>query len=164
MSSVCAFCGQPNRTGVLYCAYCSQELPAVKDESTVPVNPFQQIHERPKVTVSAWTGPGLTLRIATDQGLKAIPLPHGQSIVVGRVDHDTTSPPDLDLAVYGALEEGVSRRHAVIDFLEDSARVTDLGSRNGTYINGKQLPPNRPHIISNGDELRLGKLVIYLYF
>lgn len=158
--SVCRFCGQENRTGTLYCAYCSQELPQVN--LTVPVNPFETQPARLNLPTNAHAS-GLTLQVATDNGLKSISLPAGHPIVLGRSDPESPNQPDLDLSAFGALEEGVSRRHAVIDFLEDTARVTDLGSSNGTYINGKQLSANRPHIVNHGDEIRLGKLVLIIY-
>jgi pSer/pThr/pTyr-binding forkhead associated (FHA) protein len=34
----------------------------------------------------------------------------------------------------------------------------DLGSANGTYINGKRLNPNIEHSLNHGDIVALGKL------
>jgi len=39
-----------------------------------------------------------------------------------------------------------------------------MGSVNGTYLNGERLPANREHVIRDGDEIRLGKLVFHAYF
>lgn len=46
-------------------------------------------------------------------------------------------------------------------FFYDKARrlyfYEDLGSRNGSWVNGVQVSQNSPQIISNGDKLRVGK-------
>jgi pSer/pThr/pTyr-binding forkhead associated (FHA) protein len=38
----------------------------------------------------------------------------------------------------------------------------DLGSANGTYLNGKRLGPNTEQSISHGDIIALGKLKIQI--
>jgi pSer/pThr/pTyr-binding forkhead associated (FHA) protein len=38
--------------------------------------------------------------------------------------------------------------------------VEDLGSINGTFINGKKLVPYLPETLSDGDLLQLGKLPV----
>ncbi len=49
----------------------------------------------------------------------------------------------------------VSKRHAVVRFGEGgAATVTDLGSRNGTYLNGRQVEATSPLVL--GDRLMLG--------
>lgn len=66
----------------------------------------------------------------------------------------------------------VSRRHCLITILSDAVRVRDLGSRNGTYLNGtgigrrdKHLPlAEAPaelteHQLTDGDELQVGDTV-----
>jgi signal transduction histidine kinase len=55
------------------------------------------------------------------------------------------------------LDHEVSRRHAEIRRVDDSFRLVDLGSSNGTYLNGKavdQVP------LRSGDQIRLGQTVI----
>ncbi len=52
----------------------------------------------------------------------------------------------------------VSRNHA--EFIPDSDgqfSITDIGSSNGTFINGIQLPPSTPRLLSGGDEIRIGQ-------
>ena len=52
----------------------------------------------------------------------------------------------------------VSRNHA--EFIPDhdgQFSLTDLGSSNGTFINGIQLPPSTPRLLSGGDEIRIGQ-------
>jgi predicted component of type VI protein secretion system len=42
--------------------------------------------------------------------------------------------------------------------------LTDLGSSNGTWLNGAQLAANEPIRLQSGDEVRLGKLPLRIYF
>jgi pSer/pThr/pTyr-binding forkhead associated (FHA) protein len=42
--------------------------------------------------------------------------------------------------------------------------VMDLGSRNGTYVNGRLLRPHEEHVLAHGDELVLGTLHVILFF
>jgi len=50
--------------------------------------------------------------------------------------------------------EKVSRRHALILLEGDTFYIQDLGSANGTFVNGKQVRDRVP--LHNGDEVRLG--------
>jgi pSer/pThr/pTyr-binding forkhead associated (FHA) protein len=49
----------------------------------------------------------------------------------------------------------VSRLHAVLDNLGFAWSVRDVGSRNGTYLNGEKISVER--VMRSGDELRVGK-------
>jgi len=51
------------------------------------------------------------------------------------------------------LDPGVSRAHAVIEIGRGQAVVRDLGSTNGTFVNGRRIDRER---LRDGDELRLG--------
>jgi hypothetical protein len=86
-------------------------------------------------------------------------------VVIGRTDPNTGERPKVDLTPYGASDKGVSRKHARINRRENNAlHLTDLDSANSTYLNGQRLIPNQPRILRNGDELRLGRLVITVEF
>lgn len=52
--------------------------------------------------------------------------------------------------------EKASRRHAIIRWDGRQAFITDLGSTNGTRLNGERLAPNRPYALNPGDHLELG--------
>lgn len=45
----------------------------------------------------------------------------------------------------------VSKRHAVINASQNSLAIEDLGSTNGTYINGIRVTPPTPQTIADGD-------------
>ncbi len=56
---------------------------------------------------------------------------------------------------------GVSRRHAtIVSDASGEAWVTDLGSSNGTFLNGDRLPAHTPHQLRDGDRLRIGTAVV----
>ena len=53
---------------------------------------------------------------------------------------------------------GVSRRHACIRIDGHQASVKDLGSKNGTFLNGQPVREAVPLV--DGDRIRLGSVVI----
>lgn len=69
---------------------------------------------------------------------------------------------DIDLSAYRAYEQGVSRRHAAIFIGNELATLTDLGSTNGTRLNGEVLPPFAPYVVHDSDVITLGKFKIQL--
>jgi hypothetical protein len=87
-----------------------------------------------------------------------------EELVLGRLDPDTGEAPDVDLSVYEASDKGVSRRHASIVRLEHHLKVVDKDSPNGTFLNGQRLVANQARILRDGDELRLGHLVLRINF
>ena len=70
----------------------------------------------------------------------------------------------LDLTPYQAGALGVSRRHASIRFSEDDCLLEDMGSTNGTWVNGNRLTAYSPYPLQNGDVVRLGQLILFVYF
>lgn len=50
----------------------------------------------------------------------------------------------------------VSRRHVQFELRDGQVFVIDLGSANGTTVNGQKLPPNEPKPLRAGDLVRLG--------
>lgn len=58
----------------------------------------------------------------------------------------------------------VSRRHAVLSVDSfGTAWVTDLGSSNGTFLDGKRIPPQTTERVSDGARIQLGSVVILKY-
>ncbi|MBN1678817.1 MAG: FHA domain-containing protein [Anaerolineae bacterium] len=85
-------------------------------------------------------------------------------MIVGRYDTENDEIPDIDLEPYDARDYGVSRRHASILVDDDAIKVMDLGSANSTHINGQKLIAHQARILRDGDELRLGRMVIRVNF
>ena len=70
----------------------------------------------------------------------------------------------IDLTELGALQHGVSRRHCLLQRRDHQLIVTDLGSTNGSYLNGAVLLPHQPTIVRHGDRLILGTLHLMISF
>lgn len=68
----------------------------------------------------------------------------------------------LDLMHY--KDYGVSRRHAMILKHNVTLMIQDLRSKNGTYVNGERLSPNKAVVLRDGDFLWLGNLEIQVNF
>jgi len=51
----------------------------------------------------------------------------------------------------------VSRQHAVLVVGQGSARIRDLGSRNGVLVNGARLPDRLAQRLSHGDTIQIGR-------
>ena len=110
---------------------------------------------------NAISGPGnsqlLYLRIQEIE----IPLvlEFGDAIILGRQAASEEGESILDLTPFGGDEKGVSRRHATIRRMKNSIVLEDLGSSNKSYINGQRLASHEPHVLIEGDEIRLGNLI-----
>jgi len=81
-------------------------------------------------------------------------------IHLGRSDPTSAIYPEVDLTDDDGLDRGVSRSHARIVRRNGSVIVEDLGSANGTFINGQRLPPRVPKALQDNDQLHLGTLPI----
>ncbi len=55
-------------------------------------------------------------------------------------------------------ESSISRRHARIVIDEKRARIEDLGSKNGTFVEGKRI--EKLYVLSDGDRIQLGTVVV----
>ena len=55
----------------------------------------------------------------------------------------------------------ISRRHAEITWDGVRCAVTDLSSRNGTFVNGKRLTPNWPETLRSGDRVSFGTASVW---
>ena len=86
------------------------------------------------------------------------------AIILGRADKDTASEMNVDLTLFGAAEYGVSRQHCVLELLRKTVMLTDLGSTNGTFLNGQRVLPQQRRVVRDNDEIRLGKMIIHIYF
>ena len=84
-------------------------------------------------------------------------------MVMGRRNEDDEAL-EIDLNKYGAGELGVSRRHAQIHVQESDLFIRDLGSTNGTRLNGALIPANQPMRLRDGDELELGQFRTVIRF
>jgi diguanylate cyclase (GGDEF)-like protein len=83
------------------------------------------------------------LVLAGPQFGEVFPLALRRELLVGRAR-------DADIQV---REDAVSRRHASLRVEGDGALVTDLGSANGTWVDGKRVPRAR---VNDGSRIHVG--------
>lgn len=89
-----------------------------------------------KLKVLAGSSEGKEIAVNTDKFL------------IGRADECQLRP----------KSESVSRRHCAIVQKDGRVLLVDLKSRNGTFVNEKQLSADKAKILKDGDILRVGKL------
>jgi len=118
------------------------------------------------ISVSAPTAapasPKITLQIMNSG--RRINLDIGDDLLIGRKDNARGIFPDVDLGLDGGYDAGVSRRHAILAYKQDIYTIEDLGSSNGTFVNGLRLAPQTPTRIKHSDELKCGTLLIRVEF
>lgn len=91
---------------------------------------------------------------------KILTLDGSEEYTIGRIDDDQPIIPDIDLTPYRGYGKGVSRLHATIQFMNNRVTIIDLGSVNGTFVNGKRVSDQIPEPLDHGDILTLGKMKI----
>lgn len=85
------------------------------------------------------------LEVSKPSGRDMIPL-SGQRVTLGKA---STNDVSLD------HDDTVSRLHAVFENLGFAWSIRDLGSRNGTFLNGERISAER--VLRSKDEVRVGK-------
>jgi hypothetical protein len=172
--NICPTCGHRNRPGVLLCENCGTNLTTGR-QSGVGTRDLMREQEKEgqldAETQSAVDSAGganfteeMVLRIEIEGGSTPMLVYPKQEIIMGRRDPNTGGMPDVDLTAYAGYRMGVSRRHAAIRLQDKQLHVSDLGSSNGTFLNGTRLNAHRPYQLKDGDEVRLGQMVLRLYF
>ena len=90
------------------------------------------------------------LLVVKEGSSSVFPLPHVGVVTIGRA-------PESDLSI----DDGsISRQHARLVLSEEQLRVSDLGSRNGTLVNGQPIEGTRPLIA--GDVIQVGTVTLVL--
>jgi predicted component of type VI protein secretion system len=88
---------------------------------------------------------GAYLQVWKPEGPELVPLDAEQVTVGKAATNDVAIPSD----------RGVSRLHAVLERFSAGWCLRDLGSRNGTFVNGDRMFGERP--LRGGDEIRVGQ-------
>jgi serine/threonine protein kinase len=103
-------------------------------------------------------GPAVLRVVEPVRAAWEMPVAHSP-MLLGRASGAEDYRPDFDMAFY---DEGgyVSRRHARITKGKAGYFIADLGSSNGTLLNGYALLPNRAYRLRNGDRFKVGLVVI----
>lgn len=124
----CPRCGRVNKPGARFCAGCGNALVSTA------------------VARLRCTSP----RASWEKLIDTSP------IRIGRRDPRQNHFPELDLAEH---DKGIaSRNHAIIKRNGDNYTITDLGSTNGTFLNGKRIAANAPQPLRTGDKIKIGEV------
>src|SRR5579859_2008041 len=102
--------------------------------------------------------------IVFEIGAYRLTLPVADSIRVGRTCLQGDVQPDVDLTSFSSAQLQISRLHLQLRRRNGLVYLTDLGSANGTWLNGRRLLPNTELLLRDGDELRLASLVIHVKY
>lgn len=106
----------------------------------------------------------MLLRIEIEGLSRPILVSPHEELIIGRRDPTTGDAPVIDLTPFAAYRMGVSRHHAALGLHESRLDVRDLGSCNGTFLNGMRLNAHHPYQVRHGDEIRCGQMVMRLFF
>lgn len=180
----CLTCGTSNLEGSQYCDECGNPLKSANKSESQENKPL--VSENPVYQSASITSVGIPLILDepnlepkalestnnhhdAEKGIRAkLMIERGASSgtefsissdesYIGRWDADNGIFPDIDLDTHDP-EAKVSRRHARIIYENDKFLIEDLGSTNGTFVNrGRRLLPGTPHILTDGDEIIVGK-------
>lgn len=175
---LCPNCLHKEMTGALFCSECGAQLifPDGVPTSSIKSGATGSIKTSSATVSTAGLAPAETPEteaevspiIDQDASLALNILSTGDTlyirnldeVILGRVSEGQPVVPDIDLTPYKAYEAGVSRMHASIRAQDDKMTITDLGSANGTRINGRQVTSHIPYPLRHGDILTLGKFKI----
>lgn len=163
----CVNCNRKNRLRDVFCYSCGHML----EDATQKVDTRQFSEATNDLYSDEYFGMDSVMVLSSRSGSDNIrfelrPQRHQKEIVVGRTSDTSTVRPDADLTEAGAAELGVSRLHLSVthDAETETVQIRDLGSANGTFVNGQKVLPTERRVLRSGDELRLGRLVMRVKF
>jgi pSer/pThr/pTyr-binding forkhead associated (FHA) protein len=135
---------------------------------------FDKVASLVQVFQAAWTydanqrtltsGRPETVRRAVLSGPEGVSFPlAAEKVVLGRNSATGAVHNDIDLSSLD-VRKIVSRRHAMVERRGDEYTISDLGSRNGTFLNGERLPAHQPRPLASGDVIEFGTGGVELTF
>lgn len=136
----CPQCGSANPVEANYCSVCGGPLERPAPEHTA-AHPVVQIDADDQPLLVVIRGSNTGSRFGLDQELTTI----------GRDPSSTVLLDDVT----------VSRHHAEVRAVEDGYTVRDVGSLNGTYVNGDRVEEHR---LAEGDQLQVGRYRLVFAF
>lgn len=161
----CANCNRKNRIDTIFCYSCGHMLEQTKGkygtrQFSGATSEMFDPHHFDEDSV-------LVMRIRDlDYDYELRPQVNNHEMVVGRSTANSAMSPDVDLSACNAERLGVSRLHLAVRFdkSNNTIHIYDLGSANGTFVNGQKLHPKEIRILRDGDEVRLGRLVTRMMY
>jgi hypothetical protein len=164
---ICPNCQHKELPGALFCSECGAQLVTVDILNTRSIKrtpsdmlePISEVPEVPtKVKAVKADEPSVSLHVV--ESGQVLHLSSRKEFTLGRTVEGQPILPDVDLSPFDAFTLGVSRLHAALRIINGELVVTDLGSSNGTRVNGQKIVPHVDYPINHGDIIALGKLKI----
>jgi hypothetical protein len=155
----CPVCHHENFDGALYCSECGAPLYVPATTQNLRADEDAWLPTSEDFRSGAASKDARIVLFLVESGQRVF-LESGQEWTLGRLASGQAVVPDIDLTAYNAYEQGVSRLHAALRLdAQGRLSITDMGSSNGTRVNGIKILPNTPHPLQHGDIVALGKLV-----
>jgi len=149
MNQSCEACGHSNAGGSRFCSSCGRPMSSVEEASTEALEP---LGDGPESVDFQTPSTGAALVVASGHQAGTRYAITSELMTVGR-------HPDSDIFLDDIT---VSRRHVELSTSNTGYMIRDVGSLNGTYLNGERLEDSEVSL-TNGDELQIGKFkLLYL--
>ena len=151
IENFCPICKNKNELEAIVCAHCGAALedvfmdPGAKTTDMPALDP-ERIGDW-SIDEAAVPENGIAVYVAGE--FNPVHIDSKGEFVIGRKVGDA-SDVSLDLSHLGAYHLGLSRRHARIQWADDGYQVLDLGSVNGTWLNGEKLIPHKAYPLASG--------------
>ncbi len=163
----CIYCQHTNSRQAAHCQHCGARLvtqdPLVekeltKQDHTWTSGAYKALFDKTNSTLADGS-----LALFISGCAEPLIFPFVRNVILGR-DAANTGEQMVDISQFSPLGHSVSRRHAVIVPDAGGFACSDLGSTNGTWLNGRLLEPGKTHPLQNGDQMRLGLLTVMVCF
>ena len=166
---ICPNCHHEELPGSLFCGECGAQLVVSETPTTqyIRKNPSDILAVKPPAQTSSVSQPNSA---AADAAVSLHIVENGQILhlagqtefTIGRTADGQPILPDVDLSLFEAYAQGVSRLHAALKIHNQRVVITDLGSSNGTRVNGQKIVPHVDYPLNHGDMIALGKFAIQI--
>lgn len=153
--------GHDNPDGSAFCDECGERLTGQSGVSVADAQPMQTAAPAaPAASAASPVAVAAAPKLIVQADNAAFDLAGKSEVLIGREDPISNIYPDIDLTPHGGEEGGVSRLHAKLFINSGQYLVEDQNSTNFTFINRQKLAPKTPTPIKDGDELRLGRVIM----
>ena len=179
----CPFCSQDNLVGAQFCDNCGASLkqsrqpqkyvavarlepappptpifPSRPQAAPAPAAPAYAAAPAPVAPAYAVASTGGYASFTDNDSGRVFRL-NSDTILLGRGPGQPNDGFKLD---FEGLRGGatVSKRHALLRHDATGVFIEDVGSGNGTFINGERLPQGIERGLNSGDQLRLGAVLL----
>ena len=158
----CKVCGNKEYPGTLFCSECGSQLVFASDlavDTLIYPSQVRSLEIDISNTIPKKLLENQSFILYYPEAEEVINIPDQEEFTIGRFVEGQVITPDVDLNPYEGYDKGISRLHATIriDKEKEKIYVIDLGSANGSSVNGYEIPANSEVPLNHGDVLSLGK-------